>query len=146
MDEKIISKKLYFLFDSNIFLTDKKIENKLEELELVRGFEIKRIYPNKIKVKIFEKKPVDILHNKRQKKYFTDDNDVISYFYLKKFENLPQVFGDKDSFKKFYYNLKEIDFPIKSIKAFYLFESRRWDLVTKKNQLIKLPTKNYLKP
>lgn len=146
LNEKIISKKLYFLFDSNIFLTDKKkIENKLKELELVRGFEIKRIYPNKIKVKIFEKKPVAILHNKRQKKYFTDDNDVISYFYLKKFENLPQVFGDKDSFKKFYYNLKEIDFPIKSIKAFYLFESRRWDLVTKKNQLIKLPTKNYLK-
>ena len=141
-----VEKNLSFLKDKNLFLlTSKDIEEQIKKDSFIESISIRKIYPNQIKVKIFEKKPVAILHNKRQKKYFTDDNDVISYFYLKKFENLPQVFGDKDSFKKFYYNLKEIDFPIKNIKAFYLFESQRWDLVTKKNQLIKLPTKNYLK-
>ena len=41
--------------------------------------------------------------------------------------------------------LKKINFPLETIKSFYFFESRRWDLVTKKNALIKLPTKNYNK-
>ena len=39
--------------------------------------------------------------------------------------------------------LNNIDFPINEIKTFYLFESKRWDLVTKKNQTIKLPIENY---
>ena len=29
------------------------------------------------------------------------------------------------------------------IKKFYLFESKRWDIITLENQIIKLPIKNY---
>ena len=39
--------------------------------------------------------------------------------------------------------MKSIDFPIDQIKTFFLFESKRWDIVTKTNQTIKLPIKNY---
>ena len=39
--------------------------------------------------------------------------------------------------------MKKISFPIHLIKSFFLFESKRWDLLTKKNQTIKLPIKNY---
>ena len=42
-------------------------------------------------------------------------------------------------------NLKKVNFSITEIKTFYLFESKRWDLVTRKNQTIKLPAKNYEK-
>ena len=79
------------------------------------------------------------------KKYITDNNQLISYFYSNKFEYLPLVFGDRDNFKIFYNNLKKINFPINDIKELYLFESRRWDLVTKRNQLVKLPINDYLK-
>ena len=58
---------------------------------------------------------------------------------------MPLVFGDRDNFKIFYNNLKKINFPINDIKELYLFESRRWDLVTKRNQLVKLPINDYLK-
>ena len=43
------------------------------------------------------------------------------------------------SFKK----LKKINFPIETIKNFYFFESKRWDLSTEKNQIIKLPNQNF---
>ena len=35
--------------------------------------------------------------------------------------------------------------PIETIKTFYFFDSRRWDIVTISNQLIKLPAANYEK-
>ena len=40
-------------------------------------------------------------------------------------------------------NLKKLIFPLQRLKKFYLFESKRWDLLTTKNQLIKLPIENY---
>ena len=43
-----------------------------------------------------------------------------------------------------YIDLKKINFPISLIKQFNFFESQRWDLLTYKNQTIKLPTKNYI--
>ena len=53
------------------------------------------------------------------------------------------VYGDKESFKKFYDNLLKFNYPIDEIKTFYLFESKRWDFITNKGQLIKLPVNNY---
>ena len=41
--------------------------------------------------------------------------------------------------------LRKINYPLDEIKKFYLFESKRWDLVTKENQIVKLPIKNYEK-
>ena len=49
------------------------------------------------------------------------------------------------NFSIIYENLKEINFPLDNIQKFYLFETKRWDLLTQDNQLIKLPTNNYVK-
>ena len=47
---------------------------------------------------------------------------------------------------KFYMKiLKKINFPFDQIKKYTLYETKRWDLETKNNILIKLPTDNYLK-
>ena len=123
----------------------KKIETKINDIDFIESFEIKKIYPNKIKIKIFEKTPIVILQNKKEKKYFTNKEDTVNFFELDKFEGLPIVFGDKKNFQVFYNDLKNINFPISEIKVFYLFESKRWDLVTNNNQTIKLPIKNYIK-
>ena len=56
---------------------------------------------------------------------------------------MPIVFGEKKSFIIFYNDLRNINFPTNEIKIFYLFESKRWDIVTNKDKLIKLPVKNY---
>ena len=85
-----------------------------------------------------------ILQNKRKKYYFTDKGEVIKFLELKKYNDLPIVFGDKVSFSIFYENLKKMNFPTNKIKSFYFFESNRWDLVTKKNQTVKLPSNDYL--
>ena len=117
----------------------------MSELAIIYSFEVKKVYPNKIKIKIFEKKPVAIIQNKKKKSYYTKKGEIINFLELKQFKELPLVFGDQESFKVFYQNLKNVNFPIDLIRRFYLFESKRWDLVTIKNQTIKLPVKDYLK-
>ena len=143
-DEIEIKKKLSFLYKTNfLFLDKKRMKTKLKEFEFIDSFEVKTIYPNKIIIKITEKKPIAVIQNKTEKKYFTSNGETINYLNLKEFEQLPIVFGDRKSFKLFYNELKLKNFPINEIKTFYLFESNRWDLITKKNQIIKLPKNNY---
>ena len=142
-DEKI-KEKLSFLYETNLFLLKKKdLEKKLNEIDFIESFEIKKVYPKKIKIKIFEQKPIAILINKRKKKYFTEKGDLVNFFEAKKYMNLPVIFGDKENFGIFYDELLSINFPIHEIEKFYFFKSKRWDIVTKSKQTIKLPIDNY---
>ena len=139
-----VKNELSFLYKDNISLVKhEKFKKKLDENSFLSGFEIKKIYPNKLKVKVFEKNPIFILQNKKEKFYYTDKNQLITFSKIDRFKNLPTIFGDKDNFEKFYTNLKKMNFPIDTIKTFYLFESKRWDLLTNDNKTIKLPIKNY---
>ncbi len=146
LEKKKLIKKLSFLYKKNLlFLKSKDIENELNEIDFINTFEFKKIYPDTIKIKISEKKPIVIIQNKTEKKFYTSKGDVINFIELEEFKNLPLVFGDAKNFKNFYDNLQKIDFPLNEIKTFYFFESKRWDLLTKENQLIKLPIKQYNK-
>ena len=133
-----------FLYERNLFfLNMNNIKINLKEIDFIKSFEIKKIYPNKIKIRVFEKKPKFIIQTKKSKKYFTADGTSIKYLNLKKFENLPVVFGDAKNFKRFLNDLKIVNFPVEKLKKFYFFDSKRWDVVTNKNQLIKLPIIGY---
>ncbi len=144
--DKEIKEKLSFLYETNFFfLKTKKIKKKIREIQFIESYQIKKIYPNNLIIKITEKKPIAIIQKSKQKNYFTAKGELIDFRKIKKFEDLPTVFGDEKSFSTFYVNLKNINFPFKEIKTFYLFESKRWDLLTLKNQLIKLPINNYNK-
>ena len=103
LDGSVIKKDLIFLYQKNIFsINEKEIKEKIEKNNFIESFEIKKIYPSSIKIKIFEKKPIAILYDKKEKFFYTDKGDVIKYLKIEKFENLPTVFGNKDNFNFFY--------------------------------------------
>ena len=144
INEKTLKNKLSFLYETNLFFLKKKdIELKLKELDIIESFEIKKIYPNKIRIKVYENLPIAIIQNKEEKKFYTNNGKTINFFELEEFGNLPIVYGDRRSFTDFYKVLKKINYPFNEIEKFYLFESKRWDIVTKDQQTIKLPIKNY---
>ena len=146
LDGNAIQKDLNFLYQKNIFfLNEEEIKESIEMSNFIESFEIKKIYPSSIKINIFEKKPIAILYDKKEKFFYTDKGDVIKYLNIEKFENLPTVFSNKDNFNLFYKQLVKINFPIDQIKQFYFFEANRWDLLTTNNKTIKLPIKNYEK-
>ena len=145
LKDEEIKKNLRFIYDTNlIFLKNYNIEKILKKHSFINSFEIKKIYPNKLKIKIFENKPVAIMQYKKKKFYINEDIDLIDYQDLEEYKNLPLVFGNQESFKLLYTSLKKINFPTDLIKRYYLYESRRWDLETYKKITIKLPIKNYI--
>ena len=134
------------MYNTNIFfLNTFKIQKKLKEIDFIESFELKKIYPNKIKIKIFEKKPIAVLQVRKKKFYISEKMDLIEYIKLDIYKDLPIVFGNQDQFKFLYTNLKKINFPLDLIKKYYLYESKRWDLETEEKKIIKLPTENYIK-
>ena len=141
-----IKKNLNFLYGTNlIFLKSYNIERALKKLSFIESFKIKKIYPNKLKIRIFERTPIAILQFKKEKFYISKNIDLINYIYLEDYKDLPVIFGNKENFKELYNNLKKINFPLNLVKRYYLFESKRWDFETHTKKIIKLPKKNYNK-
>ena len=145
LEEREIKKKLNFLYQTNlIFLKNSEIEKILKKIDFIESFEIKKIYPKKLIIKIYEKKPIAILQHKKDKFYISENINLIDFVALENYRNLPIVFGNKENFKDLYINLKKINFPLDLIKKYYYYESNRWDLEIYQKKIIKLPTKNYI--
>ena len=59
------------------------------------------------------------------------------------FKKLPSIFGNHKKFSSFYNKLEINNFDIYKIKAFYYFDTGRWDIVLRDERTIKLPETNY---
>ena len=134
-----------FLMNSSLlFVNDEKILNIISKHEFITSIELEKKYPNSLKIKLIEKIPVATQIIDKKKFYITKNNEKINYIYLKIYENLPTIFGKHKNFNIFYSSLKNNNFKINDIKAFYYFEGGRWDIVLKNEQIVKFPDKNYL--
>ena len=140
-----ITEKINFLYKENLFfLNIVDIEKNLKTIDLIESFRIKKIYPDTLKIFIVEKKPIAILQNKKEKFFISKRGDLIEFKDMQKYKDLPMVFGNGKFFYSLYKDLQSIKFPIEVVKSFYFFESGRWDLLMHDDNVIKLPTKNYL--
>lgn len=145
IDSVEIKKKLNFLYKTNLFfLNINKIEENLKNISFIKSYSIKKIYPNTLKLIIYEKKPIAILQKKKEKFYISEKGSLINYKKIERYEELPIVFGNEKNFYALYQNLNKIKFPLNEIKSYYFFESGRWDLVLRNDKVIKLPVKDYL--
>ena len=146
INQEDIKKLLAPIYGKNLFfITNSEIERVLMQNTLINGFNLKKKYPDRLRIEIFEKKPIAILVDKKKKFYISKKIDLIEFENIKNFQNLPLVFGNKKEFKIFYNNLKKANFPFFIIKKYTLYESKRWDIETIDKQVIKLPSKNYIK-
>ena len=92
LDDQTKKKKFHFYMRKIFFfLNNKKIISKLQELDFIDSIEIKKIYPNQIKVKIFEKQLIAIIQNKKEKNYYTNKG-LINYKKLNGFEEFTYSF------------------------------------------------------
>ena len=133
-------KKILF---ENIFLIKKEVLLKiLEKNNLISSFEIKKIYPNTIQVKIKKTEFLGITNIDGNSFFIGSNGKFIDYENTKK--NLPYVFGKVDpyGFIEFVKIIKKSKFDLNTVKEFYFFPSERWDIKTKDNKLFKLPSEN----
>ena len=146
LKEEEIKNLLISFYNKNLlFLDNNKIKKALMQNSFIESFNIKKKYPSTLIIRIFEKKPIAVLFNKKKRYYLSERIDLIEFKNLPNYQALPYILGNKDDFKIFYNNLKKINFPIDIIEKYTFYETNRWDLKTKNNQVIKLPSKKYTK-
>ena len=146
INEIELKKLLSPVYNKSLFnLKNSEIKNMLIQESFIESFNIKKKYPNTLKIKIYEKKPIAILLKNQNKFLLSEKIDLIEYREIAKFQNLPYVFGNEKQFKIFYQNLEKINFPLDIVKKFIFYDFNRWDIETKDNKIIKLPKENYTK-
>tara|TARA_A100001015_G_scaffold249151_1_gene286945 strand:+ start:1489 stop:2148 length:660 start_codon:yes stop_codon:yes gene_type:complete len=135
-----------FLYSKNIiFLNSNELKKKIGQKSFIEKIEIKKIFPDKIVIKVFEKEPIAIITNQSQKKfYITKKIDLIEYRKILKYEKLPIVESNPENFKILFDDLIKINFPIDQILRYRHFEINRWDIELNDKIILKLPEKNYI--
>ena len=145
LDKQELIKTLSFLYNRDIiFLNSYQIKKRINQKSFIKKLEIKKIFPNKLVIKVFEKEPIAILIDKDQKKFYLGKEiDLINYRKILKYETLPVVKGELNSFRILFKNLMKINFPIEQVVNYHFFEVDRWDIEMSDKKILKLPTKNY---
>ena len=125
----------------NFFLINRsQIASSIIDIDFINKVLIKKIYPDKVEIKIKEHKIIGIII-KNKNKYILSKEGIIIKKYDKKFETLPIIYGKEVQifFPQFYETLKETNFDINKIEFFKYFDTKRWDIFLKSGRLIKLP-------
>ena len=142
-----MKKTFSFLYSKNIiFLNSNELKKNIDQKGFIEKIEIKKIFPNKLVIKVYEKEPIALLIDNKQKKYYlSKENDLIEFRKILKYENLPIVRGEHNNFKKLFDNLIKTNFPIDQIKSYQSFKVNRWNIEMSDKKILKLPEKNYIK-
>ena len=128
---------------SLIKFKNSQILETIKSFDIIESLEIKKIYPNKLKVYVKEKKPIAILTKGRKSSYLTENGELAKYFEHPILQNLPNIIGDLGNFFEIYKILLENNILISEVKSFYYFDIGRWDIILKDGKTIKLPPKNF---
>ena len=145
IDKKVLKKTINNdLKNLSLFsINEKKMLDILKKYEIIKSIEIKKVFPNTIKIKLVEKEIIATLINKKKKFYLTLNGEKIRFFKNENLDNLPKIFGEQKNFTQIYNSLKKLNFPINEIKSFYYFDIGRWDIILKNSNIIKLPVKDF---
>ena len=141
-ENQTIKEKLRKSISNNILLINKeKIQRLIAQNKSIESFEVRKIYPHNISIKI--KKTKFIAQIKNNNHFFIGSNGKL----IKRkdsISSLPFFFGKFDSkkFLEFKKIINESAFDLKNINAIFLYPSNRWDVKTIDGTLIKLPDRN----
>ena len=140
VDSKKLKAELEFLKNTSLFfLREKQITKVTDKYDFISNIQLKKKYPNILKILVSERKPVATGINEKKRYYITNEGKRIGYVNLKAFENLPVIFGNHKNFTLFFQKIENSNFNISIIKAFYYFDVGRWDIELKDHRIIKLP-------
>ena len=77
LEDQELRKFFSFLYNKNIiFLNSYELKKKLNKKIFIKKIKIKKIFPNKLVIRVFEKKPIAILIDKK-KRNFTWEEKLI---------------------------------------------------------------------
>ena len=144
-EKNILEKNLEIFIKKNIFLISREeIQNRLKNNNFLDSYNIIKIFPSKLLVKVKKTKFVGKTILNGEKFYIGKNGKLTKTFLVNREYNLPQVFGsfEVNQFLKLRDLLNSNGFNINKIKKYYYYKSNRWDIENKDNVVFMLPSKN----
>ena len=142
IQEDEINNKIQKIYGKNIFFIKKnEVAQPLSQIDFLSKIEVKKKFPDKLVIKIFETKPVAVLF-KEERKYILDSSaNLITIKENIQTDRLPRVFGNgaEKNFIYFIELLQKNNFKINKIKNYYFFQIGRWDIELLNGKIIKFP-------
>ena len=128
-----------YLVGSNIFTLNKKSFEIINSINQIKSYNVKKIYPNQVKVYLESAKAIGFVKNINELVFLGNNGKIIDPETLPK--NVPEVTGTNDM-KKIFQTIEIIeksDFNTKKIKKIYFFPSKRIDIELENKKKIKFP-------
>ena len=138
-DNLILEKKLKDLIGSNIFTINKNSFKLIKSENLINKYNVKKIYPNRIKVYLESAKAISVIKYLNEFFILGNNGKIIDLKSLPL--NVPEVNGTND-IKKIFQTLKIINksnYNIRNIKKIIFFPSDRIDIILENKKKIRFP-------
>ena len=138
-DNLLLEKKLKDLIGLNIFTIDKESFKFIKSENLINRYNIKKIYPNHIKVYIESTIAISVVKYLNELVVLGNNGKILDLESLP--SNIPEVNGTND-IKKVFETIKIINksnFNIRNIKKIIFFPSDRIDIILKNKKKIRFP-------
>ena len=138
-DNLLLEKKLKDLIGSNIFTINKESFKFIKSENLINRYNIKKIYPNHIKVYIEPAMAISVIKYLNEFVILGNNGKIIDLESLP--SDIPEVNGTND-IKKVFETIKIINksnFNIRNIKKIIFFPSDRIDIILKNKKKIRFP-------
>ena len=135
----LLESKLIDLIGSNIFTLNKESFKIITSFNLVKNYDIKKKYPNQIKVYLESAEAISIIKYLNELTVLGNNGKIIDLENLP--TNVPEVIGSND-IKKIFQTLIMIDqsdLDIENIEKIIFFPSDRIDIEFKNKKKIKFP-------
>ena len=139
-DNLLLEKKLKNLLGSNIFTISKESFKLIKSENLINKYNIKKIYPNHIKVYLESAVAISVIKYFNELVILGNNGKIIDLKSLPL--NVPEVNGTND-IKKVFKTIKIIEksnFDIRNIKKIVFFPSDRIDVILQNKKKIRFPT------
>ena len=134
-----LENKFTDLVGSNIFALNKKSFELINSINSIKSYNIKKIYPNQVKVYLESAVAIGLVKNSNEFIILGDNGKIIDLETFPK--NIPEVTGTNDM-EKIFQTIEIINksnFDIKNIKKIIFFPSKRIDLELQNKKKIRFP-------
>ena len=145
-NSEILNNLSNLLYKSIFVISEDEIRKILKKYNIIQEFNIKKIYPSTLNIEIKQTKFIARVSNNSQ--YLVGANGKLIEDKEDKSKNelLPYIFGEfnSDDFLSFKKNIEKSMFSFSNLKELSFFPSGRWDILTDRDILIKLPQEHII--
>ena len=137
------SMKIYdlnYLLNKNIFNIDKKfLSNKLKNNSILKFYEVKKIYPDTIRIQLIKSNPIAKIIQNGNTLYIGDNGKIFNSTEVN--YQIPEIVGkiDLEHINRIIRIINNSSFKLNKIKTIKIYPSNRFDLLFNNKDIIKFP-------